>query len=92
MPFGCLMYTPALLIPYVFLLLLYSLPGRTYAEVENIMEKLWNLCFRTLDDMKESVCFAGLEMAKSLSQLTARLTNREETPADQVHSHKIQSP
>lgn len=60
------------------------LPGRTYAEIGRLIEKLWVIAFRALDDLKESVQLAGLDLAKSLSQLSARLTNREETPAADV--------
>jgi hypothetical protein len=60
------------------------LPGRTFWEVRELLEQLWGLGMRVLDDMKESVALAGLELARSLSQLTARLCNRDETPPEQV--------
>lgn len=66
-----------------------SLPGRTFAEVRPLFEQLWVLGLRVLDDLKESVQLAGLELARSLSSLSARLTNRDETPPDQVTRTKV---
>jgi hypothetical protein len=65
-----------------------SLPGRALEDVLPHLERLWALGFKVLDDVKETVALAGLELAKSLSQLTARLCNREESSADNVRGRQ----
>ena len=70
------------------------LPGRTFKEIMGgregagegggRLEKAWVTGFRAVDDLKESVQLAGIDLAKSLMQLTGRLSNREETPGEEV--------
>lgn len=70
------------------------LPGRTFKEIMGEkegageggrrLESVWVTAFRAVDDLKESVQLAGIDLAKSLTQLTGRLSNREEAPGEEV--------
>lgn len=60
------------------------MPGRTFKEVRGRLERLWIIGFRALDDLKESVQMAGMDLAKGLLQMTGRLSNTQESPAAEV--------
>jgi len=49
-----------------------------------ILVELWRKMFRILDDVKESVVLAGMELAKVAMQLTSRLCHAEEEGAVEV--------
>lgn len=44
--------------------------GRQLAQIEPYLERLWKMCFRALDDIKESVRRAATQSCKSLTKLT----------------------
>lgn len=48
------------------------LQGRHLYQIEPYLEVLWKMCFRTLDDVKESVRQAALATCKNLSRMTVR--------------------
>lgn len=48
------------------------LQGRHLYQLEPYLEVLWKMCFRALDDVKESVRQAALATCKNLSRLTVR--------------------
>ncbi|KAG2172756.1 hypothetical protein INT43_000103 [Umbelopsis isabellina] len=48
------------------------LQGRHLYQLEPYLEVLWKMCFRTLDDVKESVRQAALATCKNLSRMTVR--------------------
>ncbi|KAI9279213.1 armadillo-type protein [Umbelopsis sp. AD052] len=48
------------------------LAGRHLYQLEPYLEVLWKMCFRALDDVKESVRQAALATCKNLSRLTVR--------------------
>jgi proteasome component ECM29 len=48
------------------------LQGRHLHQLEPYLEVLWKMCFRALDDVKESVRQAALSTCKNLSRLTVR--------------------
>jgi proteasome component ECM29 len=51
--------------------------GRQISEVEPYLEELWNLCFRALDDIKESVRIAGFKTCKALTNFTLKYCDVE---------------
>ncbi|KAI9262116.1 armadillo-type protein [Phascolomyces articulosus] len=44
--------------------------GRQLAQIEPYLERLWKMCFRALDDIKESVRRAATQTCKQLTKLT----------------------
>lgn len=44
--------------------------GRQLAQIEPYLEKLWQMCFRALDDIKDSVRQAATATCRSLTKLT----------------------
>lgn len=44
--------------------------GRQLAQIEPYLEKLWQMCFRALDDIKDSVRQAATQTCRSLTKLT----------------------
>lgn len=44
--------------------------GRQLAQIEPFLEKLWQMCFRALDDIKDSVRQAATATCRSLTKLT----------------------
>jgi proteasome component ECM29 len=58
------------------------LPAREFMEVADELKELWDRCFRTLDDVKESVRKAAESFQKSLSTLTLRLCDPSYTNRD----------
>ncbi|RCI02581.1 hypothetical protein CU098_001872 [Rhizopus stolonifer] len=44
--------------------------GRSLAQIEPYLEKLWQMCFRALDDIKDSVRQAAIQTCRSLTKLT----------------------
>ncbi|KAI8892685.1 proteasome stabiliser-domain-containing protein [Globomyces pollinis-pini] len=48
------------------------LHGRQIEQLEPYMKDLWTMCFRTLDDIKESVRKAAFLTAKTLTNMTVR--------------------
>ncbi|KAJ3397973.1 hypothetical protein HDU92_000075 [Lobulomyces angularis] len=48
------------------------LHGREISQIEPYLQEIWIMCFRTLDDIKESVRVAALGTCKSLTNLTVR--------------------
>lgn len=44
--------------------------GRQLAQIEPYLEKLWEMCFRALDDIKDSVRQAATQTCRSLTKLT----------------------
>ena len=46
--------------------------GRQLIDLEVYLEDLWTLCFRALDDIKESVRLAGFNTCKSLTNFTLK--------------------
>ncbi|CEP12173.1 hypothetical protein [Parasitella parasitica] len=44
--------------------------GRQLAQIEPYLEKLWQMCFRALDDIKDSVRQASTATCRSLTKLT----------------------
>jgi proteasome component ECM29 len=51
------------------------LNGRQLSQIENYMKELWSMCFRALDDIKESVRKSAFLTAKSLTRITVRYCN-----------------
>ncbi|KAJ3082397.1 hypothetical protein HK102_001737 [Quaeritorhiza haematococci] len=48
------------------------LHGRQLTQIEPYLQELWTMCFRALDDIKESVRTAALTTCKTLTNLTVR--------------------
>lgn len=44
--------------------------GRQLAQIEPYLERLWQMCFRALDDIKDSVRQAATQTCRSLTKLT----------------------
>jgi proteasome component ECM29 len=44
--------------------------GRQLAQIEPYLEKLWEMCFRALDDIKDSVRQVATQTCRSLTKLT----------------------
>ena len=53
--------------------------SRQLSDVEPFLSELWNLCFRALDDIKESVRVAGLNACKTLTHFTLKYVDIENT-------------
>jgi proteasome component ECM29 len=51
------------------------LQGRQLNQIEVYMKELWTMCFRALDDIKESVRKAAFLTAKTLTNMTVRYCN-----------------
>lgn len=49
------------------------LQGRRFHEVNKYLEQIWTVCFRAMDDIKETVRTAGVSLSRSVSSLTLRL-------------------
>jgi len=62
------------------------------AEVEQYLEQCWFLASRVLDDIKESVCQAGLLLCKTLSSLTIRLCDPNGNLENGAKAMKIMVP
>ncbi|KAJ3299319.1 hypothetical protein HK104_009344 [Borealophlyctis nickersoniae] len=46
--------------------------GRQISELEPYLQELWTMCFRVLDDIKESVRLAAFSTCKALTKVTVR--------------------
>ncbi|KAI7902114.1 proteasome stabiliser-domain-containing protein [Cokeromyces recurvatus] len=44
--------------------------GRSLSQIEPYLERLWQMCFRALDDIKESVRQAATQTCRSLTKMT----------------------
>jgi proteasome component ECM29 len=51
------------------------LHGRQMDQLEPFIKELWSMCFRAIDDIKESVRLAAFQTAKTLTNLTVRYCN-----------------
>ena len=60
------------------------LSGRTFKEVEQYLARLWELCLRAIDDIKETVRLAGEGMCRSLRSLTLRLCDAHHSGPSEV--------
>jgi proteasome component ECM29 len=69
------------------------LSGRSFAEVEPYLEKVWDVCLRSIDDIKETVRNAGQILCKSTRSLTLRLCDAHHSgPSDVSGTIKIVLP
>ena len=59
------------------------LRGRRWDEIGEFMVRLWQMSFRAIDDIKESVRVAGEATIRRLSKCTVRLCNRDRGAAGQ---------
>jgi hypothetical protein len=59
------------------------LQGRRWEELAPHFEALWGMTLRVIDDIKESVRVAGVNLARTVRGLTLRLADRELTPPAQ---------
>ncbi|KAF9969044.1 hypothetical protein BGZ73_008786, partial [Actinomortierella ambigua] len=48
------------------------LQGRTVEEIEKYLEEIWNMSFRALDDIKESVRVAAFKTCRALTLMTVK--------------------
>ncbi|CAG8756287.1 7726_t:CDS:2, partial [Acaulospora morrowiae] len=53
------------------------LQGRSIQELEPFLQDLWNMCFRALDDIKESVRIAAFKTCRTLTKVTVKYCNPE---------------
>jgi proteasome component ECM29 len=51
--------------------------GRQLAELESYLQELWSLCFRALDDIKESVRVAAFSTCKALTNFTLKYSDSD---------------
>jgi proteasome component ECM29 len=51
--------------------------GRQLAELEPYRQELWSLCFRALDDIKESVRVAAFGTCKGLTNFTLKYSDAD---------------
>jgi proteasome component ECM29 len=63
------------------------LHGKQLHQVQKYMTELWKMCFRTLDDIKESVRKAAFQTCKTLTNLTVRYANP--TSSSLANSQKV---
>ncbi|GAB4815511.1 hypothetical protein N2152v2_002557 [Parachlorella kessleri] len=59
------------------------LQGRRWEELQPQFEQLWTMTFRVMDDIKETVRQAGINLSRTVRGLTLRLADPEFTPASQ---------
>ncbi|MCO5551056.1 hypothetical protein L7F22_004553 [Adiantum nelumboides] len=62
------------------------LQGRRFQEVEAYLEKIWVVCFRAMDDVKETVRTSGVCLSRSISSLTIRLSDAQLTSESEARS------
>lgn len=55
------------------------LQGRRFQEVEKYLEQIWVVCFRAMDDIKETVRTAAIGLSRSVSSLTLRFGDTQLT-------------
>ena len=60
------------------------LSGRTFREVKPYLSRLWDVCLRVIDDIKETVRLAGEGMCRSLRSLTLRLCDAHHSGPSEV--------
>lgn len=53
------------------------------------LEQIWVVCFRAMDDVKETVRTAGAGLSRSISSLTLRLTDTQLTSESEARSTVI---
>ena len=61
------------------------LPGRRASEIMSYIERMWTMCFRCVDDIKETVAQSGIQTTKSLANLCVRLADKSQTSPPQCH-------
>ncbi|XP_024395125.1 LOW QUALITY PROTEIN: uncharacterized protein [Physcomitrium patens] len=54
--------------------------GRRFSEVGKYLEKVWNVAFRAVDDIKETVRTSGDVLCRSVSSLSLRLSDNSLSP------------
>ncbi|GAA0159929.1 scaffold/adaptor protein [Lithospermum erythrorhizon] len=54
--------------------------GRKFGQVEKELKRIWVVCFRAMDDIKESVRNSGDRLCRAVSSLTVRLCDVSLTP------------
>ncbi|KAL2912896.1 proteasome component M29 [Polyrhizophydium stewartii] len=59
------------------------LGGRQIAEIEPYLQEMWNMCFRALDDIKETVRNAAFVACKALTNMTVRYCDPANVSATQ---------
>ncbi|MCO5585965.1 hypothetical protein L7F22_039901 [Adiantum nelumboides] len=62
------------------------LQGRRFQEVEAYLETIWVVCFRAMDDVKETVRTSGVCLSRSISSLTIRLSDAQLTSESEARS------
>lgn len=55
--------------------------GRKHEQIEPYLEQIWTLCFKVLDDIKESVRTAAQELARILSGILVRSLESAQGPS-----------
>mmetsp|Transcript_7728 Transcript_7728/g.19131 ORF Transcript_7728/g.19131 Transcript_7728/m.19131 type:complete len:1166 (+) Transcript_7728:1539-5036(+) len=60
-----------------FMALRDLLSSRKYDELKNDIETMWSMCFRGIDDIKETVRTAATSLGKSLSSVSSRFCDSE---------------
>ncbi|KAI5083342.1 hypothetical protein GOP47_0003085 [Adiantum capillus-veneris] len=62
------------------------LQGRRFQEVGKYLEQIWIVCFRAMDDVKETVRTSGVCLSRSISSLTIRLSDAQLTSESEARS------
>lgn len=60
------------------------LQGRRWGEVKAQFSNIWEMTFRVIDDIKESVRGAALGLAKSLRSLSLRIMDVQHSSASEA--------
>ena len=60
------------------------LSGRTFKEIEPYLQKIWDVCLRVIDDIKETVRIAGEGLCRSVRSLTLRLCDAHHSGPSEV--------
>jgi len=60
------------------------LSARSFAEIEPYLERVWDVCLRLIDDIKETVRIAGEVLCRSVRSLTLRLCDAHHSGPSEV--------
>lgn len=59
-------------------------PGRRWLELSPYFVRMWDLCFRVMDDIKETVRLEAISLATTLKRTTVRLCESSESGVPEV--------
>ena len=60
------------------------LSGRSFGDIEPYLERVWDVCLRLIDDIKETVRVAGEGLCRSVRSLTLRLCDAHHSGPSEV--------